>query len=128
MQGLIKSTYNPITKDFMASKEISLTTTERVYAGDLLSMWKGNVATEAGPIMDGAKAILLTQDEQKAINFRYEGTQRIWDQEKSPDKTITLNGETVDYLVKKLNERDEAKEVGFMEIPVVQSLRDKLTK
>lgn len=129
-KGFIKSTYNPVTRDFMATKEITLTTAQRIYAFDLLSMWKGNVATEAGPIMEGAKAIGITQEEQKEMNFRIEGTppnvQRLWDAGKSPDKTIALNQETIDYLLTKMKERDDAKETGFLEINVVQELRDKL--
>lgn len=110
----------------MANKDITLTTAERVYAGDLLTLWKGNVLTDGPALMEGAKLIVLSQDEQKEINFRQDGAQRLWDEAKSPPKDIELNQETVDYLLAKMKERDEAKETGFLEIGIVQSLRDKL--
>ena len=119
--------YNPITKKIMANKDITLTTAERVYAGDLLTLWKGNVLTDGPALMEGAKAIILSADEQKEINFRAEGQQRIWDEAKSPPKEVSLNSETCDYLLKKMKERDEANETGFLEINIVTSLRDKLS-
>ncbi len=110
----------------MATKDITVTMAERVYLTDLLSLWKGNVMTDGQAIMESAKVILLTSDEQKEMNYRQEGAQRLWDADKAPDKTLTLNQETVDYFLAKLKERDEAKETSFLEIGLVQGLRDKL--
>ena len=112
----------------MKNKECTLNVAERLYATDLLTLWKGNVLTEGPQLMEGAKAIMLTEQEIKDIEFRQEGQQRNWNAEKATDKVCDLNHETIDYLLAKMKERDEAKETTFTEIIVVSSLRDKLSK
>ena len=109
------------------TKEITLNIAERLYATDLCSMYKGN-SLDGALIIEGAKQILLTNDELEKIGYKQEGTQRTWQVDKTEDKTMTLNRETVDYLLAKMKERDDAKEVTFGEIPTIQALREKLQK
>ena len=112
----------------MKPKDVTLNVAERLYATDLLTLWKGNVLLDGPALMEGAKAIVLSKEEVEAIEFKQEGQQRTWKAEKAVEKTMTLNGETVEYLLEKLKERDDAKETTFAEIPVVLSLREKLEK
>jgi hypothetical protein len=127
-EPIISPFYNSKLMSTEPTKEITLNVAERLYATDLLTLWKGNVLLDGPALMEGAKAIVLSKEEVEAIEFKQEGQQRTWKAEKAVEKTMTLNGETVEYLLTKLKERDEAKETTFAEIPVVVSLREKLEK
>ncbi len=65
----IKSTYNPITKDFMAeAKTISLTIGERVAALKLFDAFKGSIST-LSTLMDDVKQFPVTTEEWEKANL-----------------------------------------------------------
>lgn len=106
--------------------KITLNIPERLYISDLFTLWKGNVLTEGAQIMECAKSVVLSIEEQTEIEYVQEGQIRKWNVTKAKDKEVELNAETKNYILGKLKERDEAKEATFAEINMVQELRKKL--
>lgn len=114
-KGLIKSTYNPVTKDFMASKELQLTIGERLQALRLFDEFKGSI-TQMASIFDDCKACGVSEADFTAANMQKEYSpdkttyNMTWTEEGS-EKAVSVTQEGVDYLLGKIKAKSDAGEL-----------------
>ncbi len=99
------------------TKTVSLNLSERVRAGILLNLFKGNL-DDLSYILDDVKLVKVTEEEW-IMAERQEETlsngdkQWRWTDEKVPEKAIEFQKESVDYLRKVIDEKNKAGEFGI---------------
>lgn len=124
--NLVKSTYNPLTHTFMATKEVSLSHAERLELGKILSDTKYPSLSDMGHAIDDAKATAHTEEEIKKINLRAvnEGKSLAWDEDNEL-KACTLHEASVNAVLAAVKAKDENKDWGIGDQGVA-SLAEKL--
>lgn len=112
--GFVKSTYNPITHNFMAPKDVQLTIGERLAALKLFDEFKGGLSQMAA-IFDDCKACGITDEQFTAAGMKRtpspDGQQVMmnWNEEGS-EAAVSLTQEGVDYLLGKIKAKSDANE------------------
>ena len=115
------------------SKKIVLTIAERFTLTGILDSYKGGM-TGLASILNDIKEVIVSEDEKKAMNFRIEPenpkegeVQKFkWDQP-APDKEVSFEQPTLDYVLQFIKDKDEKGEVTLSDIALL-SLKEKIEK
>ena len=110
------------------SKELTLTISERVAAAKILNSFKGDL-TQLALFLTDMKSIAVTSEEWTTAGLTKtalkdaEGNatgQETWNwTDEGNDKTITIDAETVLFLLSQIKAMEEAKTITMADIPLI---------
>ncbi len=107
---------------------MNLNISERLYAIRILNDFKGGLDVLA-TVLEDIKPIAITDEEwlkaEREITGDGDNTTWKWNDEKGGDKEISLQKDTLNYLKKTLDKKNDAGEFGLADKAVI-SLRKKL--
>jgi hypothetical protein len=111
------------------SKTVTLTINERLSALKFFDAFKGSIS-ELSTILDDVKKIVVTQDEwtkaNREVTKTADGEQWKWNEaDETTWKEVTLEDESVNYLLKAINDKSDKGEVTISDV-VLLSLQKKL--
>ncbi len=119
----------------MSTKEVTLTIGERLATAKILNAFKGDI-TQLALFLDDIKKIAMTEEEwtnakltKTPINDA-EGNptgkeQWNWEDTEAQEKVITLDGETILYVLNQIKTKNDNKEITIEDVPLI-TLQKKL--
>ena len=105
------------------NKTIELQITERILLLGIFNQVKGDIETLSA-VLDDVKAVSMSEDEKKEVNFREvkneEGQVVSFAWDKSEPKEITLSEKTIKFVNKFIEDKSKAQELTLADSPLLE--------